>query len=406
MSHIDDLIASAAPQGIEFRTLGEIAELVRGNGMPKTDLTEAGVGAIHYGQIYTRYGVWTTSTLSYVAPETAAKLAKANPGDIIITNTSENVEDVCKAVAWLGELPIVTGGHATVIRHGQDPKYLAYWFQSESFRKQKKALATGTKVIDVSARQLAKVRIPVPPLDVQREIVRILDQFTQLEAELEAELEARRQQYAYYRDSLVRAVDGDVVALGQLGTFIRGRRFTKNDVVDEGIPSIHYGEIYTDYGVSASRANRELRSDMAGQLRYAQPRDVIFAGVGETVEDVGKAVAWLGDGPVAVHDDTFSFTSGLDPKYVAYAVQTKDFHAQKANYVARGKVKRLSSAGLAKITIPVPGPAEQKRIVALLDGFDTLVNDLRVGLPAELAARRQQYEYYRDKLLTFEEAAA
>ena len=137
MSRIDDLISELAPKGVQFRTLGDIAELVRGNGMPKVDLTDEGVGAIHYGQIYTRYGIWTTNTLSFVAPETATKLVKVNPGDVIITNTSENVEDVGKAVACLGDEQIVTGGHATVIRHHEDPKYLSYWFQSKSFFAQK-----------------------------------------------------------------------------------------------------------------------------------------------------------------------------------------------------------------------------------------------------------------------------
>ena len=248
-------------------------------------------------------------------------------------------------------------------------------------------------------------RIPVPPLEVQREIVRILDRFTELEAELQAELQARRRQYAGYRDSLVAAVNGQRVAMGELGTFTRGRRFTKSDVVESGIPSLHYGEIYTDYGVSASRAIREVNENLFAQLRFAQPGAVVFAGVGETVVDVGKAVAWLGDGPVAVHDDTFSFSSSLNPKYVAYAVQTDDFHAQKANHVARGKVKRLSAAGLSKIKIPVPGADEQARIVSILDCFDALINDPEIGIPAELTARRKQYAHYRDKLLAFEEAA-
>ena len=207
MSRIDDLLKELAPGGVPVRLLGDFAELIRGNGMPKVDLTDAGVGAIHYGQIYTRYGAWTTSTISFVSPGTAAKLAKVNPGDIIITNTSENVEEVGKAVAWLGDDQIVTGGHATVIRHPEDPKFLSYWFQSESFFGQKKALATGTKVIDVSAKQLAKVRIPVPPLEVQHENVALLDQFdalvNDLNAGLPAELAARRKQYAFYRDSLL-----------------------------------------------------------------------------------------------------------------------------------------------------------------------------------------------------------
>jgi type I restriction enzyme S subunit len=199
MSRIDDLIAEHCPDGVEFRTLGEIGELVRGNGMPKTDFTEAGVGAIHYGQIYTYYGTWTDKTISFVAPETAKKLTKVNPGDVIITNTSENLEDVGKAVVWLGDSQIVTGGHATVLRHKQDPKYIAYWLQSPAFRLQKKKLASGTKVIDVSAAKLKAILIPVPPIEVQREIVRILDLF----AELEAELAARRTQYEYYRDKLL-----------------------------------------------------------------------------------------------------------------------------------------------------------------------------------------------------------
>lgn len=207
MSQIERLIGQLAPGGVRFKALGDIAVLIRGHAMPKTDLTDTGVGAIHYGQIYTRYGVWATSTFSFVAPATAAKLARVEPGNLVITNTSENVADVGKAVAWLGDEPIVTGGHATVIRHHEDPKYLSYWFQSESFSNQKRALATGTKVIDVSARQLAGVRIPVPPLEVQREIVTILDQFRELEAELKAELEAeletRRAQYEHYRDQLL-----------------------------------------------------------------------------------------------------------------------------------------------------------------------------------------------------------
>lgn len=254
----------------------------------------------------------------------------------------------------------------------------------------------------------SQIRIPVPPLAVQREIVRMLDEFTQLEAELEAELEARRRQYEYYRDQLLAFSSAGGVRwspMGELGAFTRGRRFTKDDVVDSGIPSIHYGEIYTDYGVAASHSIRQVRGDLRSQLRFAEPGDVVFAGVGETVEDVGKAVAWLGDEPVAVHDDTFFFRSVLNPKYVAYVVQTANFHDQKKSYVARGKVKRLSAAGLAKIEIPIPSIQEQHRVVSILDKFDTLVNDLSIGLPAELNARRKQYEHYRDRLLTFNEAA-
>jgi type I restriction enzyme S subunit len=203
VSQVDDLITRLCPNGVEYKALKEIAELVRGSGMPKSDFVESGVGCIHYGQIYTHYGAWATETISFVAAETARKLAKVDPGDLIVANTSENLADVCKAVAWLGNRQIVTGGHATVLKHTQDPKFLSYYLQTPGFFAEKKKRATGTKVIDVSAKGLATIRIPVPPLQIQREIVRVLDAFVSLKADLEAELEARRRQYAYYRDSLL-----------------------------------------------------------------------------------------------------------------------------------------------------------------------------------------------------------
>lgn len=203
MSRIDALLTKLCPKGVEFRAIGDFGELVRGNGMPKSDFVDAGVGCIHYGQIYTYYGVWATETKSFVPPEKAARLAKVDPGDLIITNTSENIDDVCKGVAWLGSDQIVTGGHATVLKHDQDAKYLSYYLQTPSLFAEKKRHVTGTKVMDVSAKSLAKIKIPVPPLEIQREIVAILDGFTKLEAELEAELEARRRQYQHYRDTLL-----------------------------------------------------------------------------------------------------------------------------------------------------------------------------------------------------------
>jgi len=175
--------------------------------MPKSDFSESGIGAIHYGQIYTYYGVWADKTISFVRSEIAGRLVKVKKGDLVITNTSENLADVAKAVAWLGDEEIVTGGHATVIRHGQSPKFLSYWFQSQAFQRQKRKLALGTKVIEISSRNLAKVRVPVPPLPVQEAIVAILDRFdalvNDLSSGLPAEIEARRKQYEYYRDKLL-----------------------------------------------------------------------------------------------------------------------------------------------------------------------------------------------------------
>jgi len=255
----------------------------------------------------------------------------------------------------------------------------------------------------------SQFRIPVPPVDVQREIVHILDLFYSLGAELKSELEARRAQYAHYRDSLFSFTEDKSVTwqpMSEVGDFIRGRRFTKEDVVPDGLASIHYGEIYTGYGVSAHEPLSRVNPEMAPSLRFARTGDVVIATVGETVEDVAKAVAWLGEADVAIHDDCLAFRHSLNPKFVAYYFQTARFHSQKNKHVARAKVKRISGDGLGSILIPVPDREEQDRIVEILDEFDALMNDRSIGLPAEISLRRAQYEHYRDRLLTFEEVGA
>lgn len=176
--------------------------------------------------------------------------------------------------------------------------------------------------------------------------------------------------------------------------------------MDDGIAAIHYGEIYTQYGVWTDHVISQVRSDMANTLRYAKPGDVVITDVGETVEDVGKAVAWLGDDEVAIHDHCYAFRHTMNPKFVSYCMQTTMFVAKKAKYVARTKVNTLLIDGFSKIRIPVPPLEEQAHIVSILDKLDALVNDLSSGLPAEIKARRQQYEHYRDKLLSFTELEA
>lgn len=207
MSQIDDLIAKHYPDGVEFKALGEVGEFIRGNGLQKSDLTEAGIGAIHYGQIHTHYGTWATETKSFVGEALAEKLRKAQPGDLVIATTSEDDEAVAKAVAWIGDAEIAVSGDAYIYRHKLEPKYISHFFQSEQFQDQKKRFITGTKVRRISGESLAKIRVPVPPLEVQQEIVTILDDLAKLTTELEValreELDARRRQYKYYRDALL-----------------------------------------------------------------------------------------------------------------------------------------------------------------------------------------------------------
>ena len=188
---------------VEWKTLGEVGTFVRGTSFQKKDFEEKGIGCIHYGEIYTRYDLSTQKTFSFLNEEIANKARKASYGDLIIATTSENDDDVCKSVVWLGTENVVVSNDACYYHHTLNPKYVAYFFRTDEFQKQKRAYITGTKVKRVNANDLARIILPIPPLRVQARIVEILDKFTQLEAELEAELEARNKQYDFYRNRLL-----------------------------------------------------------------------------------------------------------------------------------------------------------------------------------------------------------
>lgn len=226
MTKLEQLINDLCPNGVEYKKLGEIATISRGGSFQKKDFCESGIPCIHYGQIYTKYGLFVEKTITYLTKECAKKQKKASKNDVIMAVTSENIEDVCKCVAWLGDEDVAVSGHTAIIHHTLNAKYLVYYLHTNDFFKQKRKLAHGTKVIEVTPDTLKSVKLPVPPLPIQEEIVRILDSFTSLTAELQtklqAELQARQKQYEYYRDQLLTF---DVHGGGQVK--LNGKRYWK-----------------------------------------------------------------------------------------------------------------------------------------------------------------------------------
>ena len=149
MTKLEELIQELCPDGVEYKPLGDIATISRGGSFQKKDYTENGVPCIHYGQIYMYYGLFAEKTLTYISEEVAQKQKFAEPGDIIMAVTSENMDDVCKCMAWLGSEKVAVSGHTAIIHHSINPKYLVYWLHSAMFCQQKIKIAHGTKVIEV-----------------------------------------------------------------------------------------------------------------------------------------------------------------------------------------------------------------------------------------------------------------
>jgi type I restriction enzyme S subunit len=259
----------------------------------------------------------------------------------------------------------------------------------------------------INTTKVGGIDLPIPPFAIQKEIVRILDTFAELIAELTAELTARKKQYNYYREQLFVFDENEVqhlpMAVASIGEFQRGKRFVKTDLITEGVPTIHYGEMYTHYGPWANETisfvSEKLLKDK--NLRVANKGDVVIVAAGETIEDIGVGTAWLGEQGVVVHDACFSYKTILNTKYVAYFTRTKQYHDQIKKHISSGKISAINAKGLGKAIIPFPLFKEQERIVSILDKFDILTTSISEGLPKEIELRKKQYEYYRDMLLTF-----
>ena len=415
MSRIEEMIRELCPNGVEYKALGEIGTFIRGNGLQKKDFTDKGVGCIHYGQIYTYYNLFASQTKSYVDPILARKLTKVKTGDIIITCTSENIEDVCKAIAWLGEDEIVTGGHACVFSHEQNPKYISYFFNTDNFFQQKKKYARGAKVVDIKVGDIAKIEIPVPPLAIQEEIVTILDKFTELEAELVAELEARRKQYEYYRNKLLNfskfgggySEGVKWCKLSDLGIFYGGLTGkSKSDFTDGNAKFVTYMNVYSNIAIDTNINNmvKIAEGEKQNKIEYG---DVIFTGSSETPEDCGMSSVMATQPSENLYLNSFCFgfriydKTLLLPDFMKFLFRSENIRKQIVKTASGVTRFNVSKKRFGKVVIPIPPMKEQQRIVAILDKFEALVNDISKGLPAEIAARRRQYEYYRDKLLTF-----
>ena len=187
--------------------LDDIATIIRGGNFQKKDFVSSGRPCIHYGQVYTHFGIYADKTLTFVNEDVYAKSKIANFGDIVMAVTSENVEDVCSCTAWLGNEDVAVSGHTAIIKHNQNAKYLSYFFHSSMFFDQKKKLAHGTKVIEVTPSKLGDIEIMLPTIEEQERIVTILDRFDSLcndiAVGLPVEIEARKKQYEYYRDKLL-----------------------------------------------------------------------------------------------------------------------------------------------------------------------------------------------------------
>jgi len=401
MSRLKELIDQFCSDGVEYKKLGEVVSLERGKRVVRKQLSET-EGYPVYQNSLTPLGYYYQS--NYPKDSTFIIVAGA-AGEIGYSDKDFWAADDC--------FVIVCPEHVS-------SRYIYHFLlnrQQSLYSKVRKA-----SIPRLPRQAIDNIKIPVPPMAVQREIVRILDDYSartaELVKELEVELEARKKQYEFYRDQLLRFdnVRGRRIAdlqwktLGDITRVFSSARVHKKDWTDSGVSFLRSSDLISKYnGVANPRGKAYISYELYEKLSVKSGKvrkgDLLITGGGT----IGIPYIVSNDEPIYMKDaDVICIQKSekIKSKFLYHYFLSTKFRNYLNNITHNATIAHYTISQIEKTPVPVPPLAEQERIVAILDRFNVLCNDLTSGLPAEIAARQKQYEYYRDKLLSFKELEA
>ena len=390
MNTLENLIVKFCPNGVEYMPLGEVAHVCRGVRVVKAQLANDGKYPVYQNSI-TPLGYHCECNCK---AGTSFVIAAGAAGEIGYCNVDFWAADDCYYIETEKNLD------------GRFVYYCLMMLQLQLISKVRKA-----SVPRLESSFVDNLVIPIPPIPVQKEIVRMLDDMAGLIDALEEELIARKKQYEWYRDKLQEMVAvhskvplGDLIL--SLNTGLNPRKFFKLNTPDATnyyvtIREMHNGKI--EFSDSTDRINDDALK-LCNHRSNLEKGDLLFSGTGT----IGEMVV-IEDEPINwnIKEGVYSIkprTDMLDSHYLRYILMMSNIRNAYLAKIAGGTVKSIPMAQMKRIEIPLPPLPEQRRIVKILDSFDTLCNSMTEGLPGEIALRKQQYEYYRDKLLAFKRA--
>lgn len=403
MSKLEELIQELCPDGVEYKKLGEIGKFYGGIiGKSKEDFKDGNSKFITYKNIYNNLSLNldVDDTVKINENENQRTLEY---GDIIFTGSSETPDEcgISSVLTQKTDEKLYLNSFCFFLRLNEkdilNPDFAKHLFRSSNLRYQIGKTASRVTRFNVSKKAMERVCIPVPPLEVQCEIVRILDKFT--------EFTARRKQYEYYRNLLV-SFNNFIQKrkFGNIASIQRGAsprpisQFITNDM--EGVNWIKIGDVDKE-SKYITKSKEKITIDGSKKSRKVKKGDFILS----NSMSFGRPYILAIDG--CIHDGWLSISDFEDvfiSDFLYYLLNSNDIQNEfrkKASF--GGAVQNLNADIVRGIELHIPSKDEQQKIINILDRFDKLCNDITSGLPAEIELNNKRYEYYRDKLLTFKE---
>ena len=389
MSKLDELLRELCPDGVEYKKLGEIATKITDgmHNLPKGAGTNGAYPILSAQNI--NNGIIDINASKWVSREIFEienRRTNVQKGDVLLTIVGAigrvAVVDTDLKALFQRSVCVIKLDNSVAIS-----RYVFFALQSSSVQSYIQVNAHGAAQKGIYLDNVSKIVVPLPPIEVQREIVRILDDYTEnvveLQNQLALEITARQRQYTFYRNKLL-TYDSKtrIMPLKDVAEIERGTRVVRSQLTEAGLYPVFQNALtpmgYYDKANRLGNNTFLICAGAAGQIGYS---DVDF---------------WAADDCY-----TFKCCEKLENRYLFHVLKNNQ-HRIDAQ-VRRASIPRISREAVGNIRIPIPPLDVQNRIVNVLDNFEKICSDLNIGLPAEIEARQKQYEYYRDKLLTFAE---
>ena len=398
---------------VEWKPIEDLGPYFGGlTGKTKDDFVDGNAKFITYMNVFTNPSL-DVSTTGVVRINKGERQNRIQKGDILFTGSSETPEEAGMSCVVTDELndDYYMNSFCFGIRLNQPEQYnlgyLKHILRSFNIRKEIAKSASGVTRFNISKARFGKIRIPIPSLSEQQRVVDILDTFTSSIENLKEQIAQRRKQYEYYRDQLLDLEGGKEVkkiTLGELGPYFGGLTGkTKEDFIDGNAKFITYMNVFANPALDVSTTGVVKISDDEQQNKI-QKGDILFTGSSETSEEAGMSCVVTEELDDDYYLNSFCFGIRLNHpeqfnlyflKHILRSYNIRNKIAKAASGVTRFNI---SKARFSKVQIPIITPSEQQRIVSILDTFEASI----ANLEAQLAQREKQYEYYRNKLLTFE----
>ena len=418
------------PAHWEVRRLGQIGVFFKCSGGTKADDVPAGVPCIRYGHLYTQFDHFIERGVSFLSPENVERYSSVECGDVLFAGSGESVDEIGKSAALLLEDGAYAGGDIIAFRSAPGlltPRFAGYVCECPSSTSQKSAMSRGITIEHIYGHQLKRLAVPIPPLPEQAAIARFLDhadrriwRYIRAKERLIELVEEQKQAiiheavtgridvrtgqpYPAYKDSGVKwlgkvPAHWEVRRLGQIGVFFKCSGGTKADDVPAGVPCIRYGHLYTQFDHFIERGVSFLSPENVERYSSVECGDVLFAGSGESVDEIGKSAALLLEDGAYAGGDIIAFRSApglLTPRFAGYVCECPSSTSQKSAMSRGITIEHIYGHQLKRLAVPIPPLPEQAAIARLLDAADRRISARRTVVEREIELLRE----YRTRLI-------